>query len=257
VALRNIRMIIEYDGSGFSGWQRQPGRRTVEEELARALRQLIGSEPRLVASGRTDAGTHAEGQVANFWYEGRLGPARLAAALNARLPSDVVVLHADEAPPGFHARYSARRRHYRYRYLDRPARPVLDRNRCWHVRGRLDVLAMAAAASALVGRHDWTTFCPAPETGDRVRTVEAADVTRRGDLVELDLWAEGFLRGLARGIAGALAEVGRGRRPPGWVAAILEARDRRLGPPTAPAAGLTLVEVDYGTLPLEFGASRD
>ncbi len=257
VAVRNIRMVIEYDGSGFSGWQRQPGRRTVEEELGRALRQLIGSEPRLVASGRTDAGTHAEGQVANFWYEGRLGPARLAAALNARLPADVVVLQADEAPPGFHARYSARRRHYRYRYLDRPARPVLDRNRCWHVRDRLDVAAMAAAAGALVGRHDWTTFCSASETGDRVRVVDAADVVRRGDLVELDLWAEGFLRGLARGIAGALAEVGRGRREPGWVADILEARDRRLGPRTAPAAGLTLVEVDYGGAPLELNASRD
>jgi tRNA pseudouridine38-40 synthase len=198
------------------------------------------------AAGRTDAGAHAEGQVVSFLYGGRLPAARLAAALNARLPPDVAVLRADEAAPGFHARYSARWRRYRYRYLDRPARPALDRARCWHMRGPLDVDAMAAAATVLVGAHDWTTFCAASEPpGDRVRTVREARVGRHGRFVELELLGEGFLRGLVRGIAGGLAEVGRGRRPAAWLGEVLAARDRRLAPRTAPAAGLTLVEVLY------------
>jgi len=198
------------------------------------------------AAGRTDAGAHAEGQVASFHYAGLLAPARLAAALNARLPADVSVLRADEAPPEFHARYAARWRRYRYRYLDRPSRPALDRGRCWHVRGPLDEEAMARAAAALVGAHDWTTFCAASEPPeDRVRAVREARVGRRDRFVELELLGEGFLRGLVRGIAGGLAEVGRGRRPPEWLGEALAARDRRLAPRTAPAAGLTLVEVLY------------
>ncbi len=245
--LRNLRLLIEYDGAAFSGWQLQIGRRTVEGELRRAIRELLGEEPRLYAAGRTDAGAHAEGQVANFSYTGRLAPERLRAALNARLPPDVVILAVDEVGPGFHARYSARWRHYRYRYLDRPARPALDRGRCWHLRGQVDVAAMAEAAGCLVGRHDWTTFCSASEPpGDRVRTVREARVVREGRFVDLHLCAEGFLRGQVRSIAGALAEVGRGRRPPTWVGEILAARDRRLAPRAAPASGLTLVAVFYG-----------
>jgi tRNA pseudouridine38-40 synthase len=208
---------------------------------------VTGEAAKVYAAGRTDAGAHAEGQVANFHYGGRLQPDRMAAALNARLPLDVAVLRVDEVPSDFHARYSARWRHYRYRFLDRPARPALDRARCWHVRGQLDAAAMAAAARALPGAHDWTTFCAASEPArDRVRLVREARVERRGDIVELDLVGEGFLRGLVRGIAGALAEVGRGRRSPEWVGEVLAARDRRLAPQTAPAAGLTLVEVLYG-----------
>ena len=168
------------------------------------------------------------------------------AALNAHLPEDVSVLTAEVAPDGFHARYSARWRRYRYRYLDRRARPALERGRCWHVRGPLDADAMAKAARALVGRHDWTSYCSAsePPTG-RVREMRSAKVVRRGDFVDMELVAEGFLRGLARSIGGALAEVGRGRKPPEWVGEVLRARDRKLAPRTAPAGGLTLVEVIY------------
>lgn len=243
---RNLRLLLEYDGSGFAGWQLQAAHRTVEGELRRALLEVTGERPRVYAAGRTDAGAHAEGQVANFTYAGRLTPTRLAAALNARLPGDVAVLAAEEVPADFHARYSARWRRYRYRYMDRVARPALDRARCWHVRGRLDVDLMAVAARALVGVHDWTTFCAASEpAADRVRAVQDAGVARRDRFVELDLLGQGFLRGLVRGIAGGLAEVGRGRRPPSWMGEVLAARDRRLAPRAAPAAGLTLVEVLY------------
>ncbi len=242
----NIKVVLEYDGSGFAGWQQQAHGRTVEAELKRALHEVTGAEHKVYAAGRTDAGAHAEGQVVSFETDGRITPQRLVAALNARLPGDVSVLTAEIAPDGFHARYSARWRRYRYRYLDRRARPALERGRCWHIGGPLDVDAMSAAAKALVGKHDWTSYCSASEPADgRVREMRSAKVARRGDFVELELVAEGFLRGLARSIAGALAEVGRGRKPPEWVGEVLAARDRRLAPPTAPAGGLTLVEVIY------------
>ena len=242
----NIKVVLEYDGSGFVGWQQQAHGRTVEAELKRALQRVTGQELKVYAAGRTDAGAHAEGQVVSFQTDGRISPHRLVAALNAKLPADVAVLSGEEVADGFHARYSARWRRYRYRYLDRPSRPALERGRCWHVRGALDVDAMSAAAKALVGKHDWTSYCSASEPVDaRVREMRSVRVVRRGDIVELELVAEGFLRGLARSIAGALAEVGRGRRPPEWVGEVLEARDRRKAPKTAPAGGLTLMEVIY------------
>jgi tRNA pseudouridine38-40 synthase len=242
----NIKVVLEYDGSGFAGWQQQAHGRTVEAELKRALKAVTGQDLKVYAAGRTDAGAHAEGQVVSFQTDGRISPHRLVAALNAKLPADVAVLSGEEVPDGFHARYSAKWRRYRYRYLDRPARPALERGRCWHVRGALDVDAMSAAAEALVGKHDWTSYCSASEPSDaRVREMRSARVERRGEMVELELVAEGFLRGLARSIAGALAEVGRGRRPPEWVGEVLEARDRRKAAKTAPAGGLTLMEVIY------------
>jgi tRNA pseudouridine38-40 synthase len=258
----NIKVVLEYDGANFAGWQQQrrvvlpiygevspkatEGPRTVEAELKRALRSIVGEEVAVYGAGRTDAGAHAEGQVANFHTDGRIAPQRLMAGLNARLPDDVAVLSADPVDDDFHARYSAKWRRYRYRYLDRPARPAIERGRCWHVRGRLDVDEMSRAAQALTGKHDWTTFCSASEPSDgRVREMHSATVVRRGEFVELELVAEGFLRGMVRSIAGALAEVGRGRRPARWVGEVLRARNRRLAPRTAPAGGLTLMEVIY------------
>jgi tRNA pseudouridine38-40 synthase len=265
----NTKVVLEYDGTNFVGWQRQvlpihgdaaevlpiygevspkatEGRRTVEGVLRAALRSITGQDVTIYAAGRTDAGAHAEGQVANFHTDGRIAPQRLMAALNARLPEDVAVLAAEAVDEDFHARYSAKWRRYRYRYLDRPARPALERGRCWHVRGPLDVDAMSLAARALTGRHDWTSFCSASEpAAGRVREIRSATVSRRGEYVELELVAEGFLRGMVRSIAGALAEVGRGRKPARWVGEVLRARERRLAPRTAPAGGLTLMEVIY------------
>lgn len=242
----NIKVVLEYDGAAFAGWQQQARGRTVEKELKQALRSVSGQDHVVYAAGRTDAGAHAEGQVASFHTDGRIPPRRLAAALNALLPDDVSVLSAEEVPEDFHARYSARWRRYRYRFLDRPSRPALERGRCWHVRCRLREDWMSDAARALVGRHDWTSYCSASEpAASMVRDMRSATVVRRGDVVELELVAEGFLRGLVRSIAGALAEVGSGRRPAGWVGEVLRARDRRLAPRTAPAGGLTLMEVIY------------
>jgi tRNA pseudouridine38-40 synthase len=242
----NIKVVLEYDGRDFAGWQQQAKGRTVEAELKRALREITDQDHTVYAAGRTDAGAHAEGQVANFHTEGRMTPPKLMAALNARLPEDVAVLAAEVVPEDFHSRYSARWRRYRYRYLDRTARPALERGRCWHVRGQLEVAAMSRSAKALIGKHDWTSYCSASEPrASRVREMRSATVRRRGDFVELELVGEGFLRGLVRSIAGALAEVGLGRRPPEWVGEVLRARDRRHAPRTAPAGGLTLMEVIY------------
>jgi tRNA pseudouridine38-40 synthase len=243
----NTKVVLEYDGSAFSGWQQQAARRTVEGELKRALFELTGERLKVYGAGRTDAGAHAEGQVVSFRLpEGSIPVSRLVAALNAKLPSDVSALAAEAVPEGFHARYSALGRRYRYRYLDRPGRPALERDRCWHLRTRLDERAMAVAARSLIGRHDWTSFCSASEPDSaRTRSMRAATVRRLGDYVELELEAEGFLRGLVRGIAGALAEVGSGRRPPEWVGEVLAARDRKLAAKTAPARGLTLMKVLY------------
>jgi len=243
----NIKVVLEYDGTNFAGWQQQADARTVEAELKKALKAVTGLDHKVYAAGRTDAGAHAEGQVVNFQTDGRVSPQRMVAALNARLPDDVAVLSAEMVPDEFHARYSARWRRYRYRYLDRPSRSALERGRCWHVRGgALDVEAMSKAAKALAGKHDWTSYCSASEPPvARVREMRSVRVVRRGEFVEVELVGEGFLRGLVRSIAGALAEVGRGRRAPEWVHEVLQARDRRKAPRTAPAGGLTLMEVIY------------
>ena len=240
----NTKVVLEYDGAGFSGWQQQVGRRTVEAELKRALKDLTGKDHKVYGAGRTDAGAHALGQVASFRLEGRIAVSKLADALNARLPEDISVVSAEAVPDEFHARFSARWRRYRYRYLDRRPRPALERGLCWHVAQPLDERLMAEAAAILAGRHDWTSFC-SPGERNPIREMRSAKVAREGRFVELELVAEGFLRGLARGIAGALAEVGAGRRPPGWVGELMEARDRSQAPKTAPARGLTLVEVIY------------
>ena len=247
----NIKVVLEYDGTGFSGWQQQVAKRTVEGELKRALAELTGERITVYGAGRTDAGAHARGQVVNFRLPERSIPIpRLVAALNAKLPADVSALRATVVSDAFHARYAAIARRYRYRYLDRPARSALERDRCWHLPRPVDESAMGEAAKALVGRHDWTSFCSASEPpASRTRTMRAVAVRRDGEFVELELEAEGFLRGLARGIAGALAEVGSGRRPPSWLGEVLASRDRMRTAAdlvrTAPARGLTLMEVIY------------
>jgi tRNA pseudouridine38-40 synthase len=242
----NLKLVLEYDGAGFAGWQLQPQVRTVEGELRAALGRLPLEVRTLMAAGRTDAGAHAEGQVVNVHCTPRLPPERLLTALNAHLPDDVAVLRLEVVPESFHARYDARWRRYRYRYLDRPVRPALGRMSAWHIRGPLDVDSMAEAARVLVGRHDWTTFSTASEPErNRVREISACRVDRAGRHVELDMMGQGFLRGMVRGVAGALAEVGLGHHPPAWVGEILTRRDRRLAPRPGPARGLTLVEVVY------------
>jgi tRNA pseudouridine38-40 synthase len=246
LCVRNIKLVLEYDGTDFHGWQRQPGLRTVQGEVESALEQLTGARPSCNASGRTDAGVHALGQVVQFTTVSRLAPAVIARALNASLPRDVRVLDAVEVPQAFHATLDALSKCYRYVIDNRPiARPFLRRH-AWHVPWRLDVDAMRRAAQSLLGRHDFRSFeTEWPNRTSSVRTLFDAAATRDGDTVNVEVEADGFLYNMVRTIAGTLMYVGKGKRSVAWVAEVLAARDRRAAGPTAPPQGLYLVGVRY------------
>jgi tRNA pseudouridine38-40 synthase len=244
---RTIKLVIEYDGAGYAGWQAQRNGTGVQEALETAIFKVTGERLRVSASGRTDAGVHALGQVASFRTASRVPAAKFAAALNAHLPEDVAVLSAEEVPAGFHARKSVKSKTYRYRILNRPARPALERGQVYHLVPKLDLEAMRKAAKLLVGRHDFRAFTPiaAVKPGGYEREIFALEVGRRGDEVDIEVTGSGFLYNMVRSIAGTLVEVGRGRRPPEDVRAVLQSRDRRRCGPTAPACGLCLVRVEY------------
>jgi tRNA pseudouridine38-40 synthase len=244
--LRNTKLVVSYDGTEFSGWQTQSGFRTVQEVLENAISALTEGTARVNASGRTDAGVHAVGQVVNFHTRTRLAAAVLMRAVNARLPHDLIVRHAAYMPQSFDANRDARRKLYRYVIHDGEAPDVFLRRYAFFSRHRLDVAAMRRAAEALRGRHDFHSF----ETGwpnrmSSVRTVTHLSVNRAGDLVWLDVEADGFLYNMVRSIAGTLINVGRGYWPESQVPDILRAEDRRRAGPTAPAHGLFLMRVSY------------
>ncbi|MCS6853007.1 MAG: tRNA pseudouridine(38-40) synthase TruA [Gemmataceae bacterium] len=245
--MRNLRLTLSYDGTDFHGWQTQPGYRTVQETLERAIAAVTG-EPRVRvnASGRTDSGVHAIGQVVNFYTTTRHSPAVLVRAINAHLPPDVVVREVTEAPQAFDANRDAKRKLYRYVIHDGPVpSPFLRRYAC-QSRHRLDAAAMRRAAEPLRGRHDFRSFeTDWPNRLSSVRTITHLAVNRLGDYIWIDVEADGFLYNMVRAIAGTLMNVGRGYWPESQVAAILQAGDRAQAGPTAPACGLFLVRVTY------------
>jgi tRNA pseudouridine38-40 synthase len=245
--MRNIRLILSYDGTDFNGWQTQPGYRTVQETLENAIARLTG-EPRVRvnASGRTDAGVHAIGQVVNFYSNTRLAPDVLVRAINAHLPPDIVVRHADDVPQSFDANHDALRKLYRYVIHDGPVPDPFLRRYCCHSKHRLDAAAMRRAAEPLKGRHDFHSFeTDWPNRMSSVRTITHLTVNRVGDWLWIDVEADGFLYNMVRAIAGTLMNVGRGYWPEERVAEILRAEDRTQAGPTAPAQGLFLMRVTY------------
>jgi len=244
----NHRLTLEYDGTGFEGWQRQPeGHRSVQATLEEGIARVTGAAVRVVGAGRTDAGVHAEGQVASASFETRLAPPALARALNAVLPADLAVVELASAPPGFHARYDARSKHYRYQVWNGASPSPLRARRAAWVRRPLDLAAVRDAARELVGNHDFASFrAVGSRVGTTVRTLLRLDVLGApGELVVFELEATGFLRHMARTLVGTLLEVGRGRRRCDSMASLLAARERAAAGPTAPARGLTLVRVQY------------
>jgi tRNA pseudouridine38-40 synthase len=245
--MRNLKLTISYDGTDFNGWQTQPGYRTVQETLEKAIAALTGEgRIRLNASGRTDAGVHAVGQVANF-YTATHHPAEvIVRAVNARLPGDVILRDAAEVPQAFDANHDAVRKMYRYVIHDGPVPDIFLRRYYCPSRHRLDAEAMRRAADCLKGRHDFRCFeTDWPNRMSSVRTITHLGLSRMGDWIWLDVEADGFLYNMVRAIAGTLMNVGRGHWPESQVAEILEAGERKLAGPTAPASGLFLMRVTY------------
>jgi tRNA pseudouridine38-40 synthase len=241
------RLTVEYDGEPYRGFQAQASLPSVQGSLERAITAFCGERAVIHAAGRTDTGVHATGQVVHFDLERDWPAPTVMNALNAHLAEEPIsVLDASEAPPNFHARFSATGRAYLYRILNRRAPPALDRGRVWHVKKDLDAEAMHAAAQQLVGRHDFTTFRDmACQARSPVKTLDEAAVWREGEEVRLRFASRSFLHRQVRSMAGTLAEVGVGRWSAADLKAALEAGDRQACGPVAPAAGLCLIAVQY------------
>jgi tRNA pseudouridine38-40 synthase len=265
-----MRLTLEYDGTDFVGWQRQPNGRSVQEVLEKALAELLGGPVSTAAAGRTDAGVHAMGQVVAFDAPRALPAKAYVRGLSSLLPPDVAVVAADEVPEGFDPRRWATGKRYRYLVSRRASRSPLQRRTHWEIFTPLDVAAMRAAAPALLGTHDFSSFraadCEAPHPRRTLRELslheEGAEPDRggalrastsvplgRGEVLRIEVEGTAFLKHMVRNIVGSLVEVGRGKRPQAWVAEVLAAKDRTLAGPTAPAHGLTLVSVSYGEGP--------
>lgn len=255
--MRTIKLTLAYDGTDFVGWQRQAEGVSVQGLVEAALAPIDGRPVSVIGAGRTDAGVHAEGQVASFALEHPLPVDSLVRALNARLPEAIRILAAEEMPPGFHARYSARSKTYRYRIFSAPIADPFTRRFAWHVTDPLDVASMIDAFRRVEGRHDFSAFqASGSEVGDTVRTVTRAAATihtvewLRGRIdpavvVTLELSGDGFLRHMVRGLVGTVLEVAKGRRSPTDVDALLAGAPRGAAGPTAPAHGLCLVRIAY------------
>jgi tRNA pseudouridine38-40 synthase len=242
-----FKLTIEYDGGPFVGWQRQENGRSVQQAIEEAVAVFSGETIVLKGAGRTDSGVHALGQVAHFDLTRERTPDVVRDATNANLrPQPITILAAEEVGADFDARFSARRRHYLYRILERRAPPALDRGRVWWVAQPLDVDVMHAAAQALVGQHDFTTFRSSQcQAKSPVKTLDRLDVSREGDEVVVRATARSFLHNQVRSMVGTLKKVGDGSWPVAAAGDALAAKDRARSGPVAPPDGLYLVAVDY------------
>ena len=244
--MRRIKLVLEYCGTRYHGWQVQPNALSVQECIERPLTQMTNAPVRLHAAGRTDAGVHALGQVVHFDTTSAMPLPALQRGLNSLLPDDIAVLQVTEVPMDFHARYAARQKTYAYVVHNHPVRSAFAAPYTWYVPQPLDVSAMRTAAQVLVGRHDFSAFRAAScAARSPVRCVSRVAVKRRAARVFFVLCADGFLQHMVRNIVGTLVDIGRGKIPAEAMAAILQSRQRQLAGPTAPPQGLFLVRVRY------------
>jgi tRNA pseudouridine38-40 synthase len=248
----NYKLLIQYDGTDFHGWQVQDSDRTIQGELERVIGMLEDAKVSVIGSGRTDAGVHAEGQIANVFVRRVFTSQKLAAAINGNLWRDIRILNAEKVPDEFHARFSAKQKTYVYRIVNAPVMSPFWRRFAHHEHRALDIPRMTQAARLLLGEHDWTAFSSAHADGDsRVRTVSDFTIDSRWDnrasanILEFQITANGFLRYMVRSIIGTLIEVGRGEKDSDTIQTAIVSGDRSLAGKTAPAHGLTLLKVDY------------
>lgn len=244
--MRNIKLTIQYDGTQYSGWQIQKNATAIQEVIQRAIKKITGEKVNLIGSGRTDAGVHAEAQVANFKTRTKIPLKKLQMAFNSQLPADIAVTHAEEAPSGFNAQKSAHSKLYRYTIFNNDYVGPLVRHYAAKCFFELDLARMRKAAKILTGRHDFKSFRTVDgEEKNTVRKLEYIKIAKTGDVVYIYMKANGFLYNMARAIAGTLVEVGRGKFSVEKVKEILAKKDRRCCGPTMPAKGLCLVRVFY------------
>lgn len=244
--MRRIFLEIAYDGTNYSGWQVQNNAVSVQETIDRALSEWLSEEIHTIGASRTDAGVHAKGNVAVFDTKSQIPADKFAFGLNSRLPDDICIQESFEVPMEFHPRFTETVKTYEYKILNRKFPDPTRRNDSLFYYGRLDVDAMNEAASYLVGPHDFKSFCAVNhDAKTTVRTIYSAIVDKEGDMITFQITGNGFLYNMVRIIAGTLIEVGKGRIRPENIKNIMEARDRQKAGPTAPAHGLTLVEIEY------------
>lgn len=245
--MRTLKLTLAYDGTAYAGWQRQTNASSIQQLVEEAFAHFMDGEPPTVAgAGRTDAGVHALGQVASVNADFEHACEAVLRGLNVRLPLDIRVLSVDEAEPGFHARFRAIGKSYRYRIITSPILSPFDRHTAWHVPWRLDLGAMQDAAARFIGTHDFASFQARGTTiTDTVRTMTRVALAGHGEELVLEVDGDGFLRHMVRTMAGTLVEIGSGQRRVEDVDAMLEGRGRDAAGKTAPSQGLTLVAVRY------------
>ena len=241
-----VKLVLEYDGTCYAGWQRQPDHPTIQEAIERAIHQVSQATVSVIGAGRTDAGVHALGQVASFRTDRDWTASNWMRALNAVLPKDIAVRSSALMDVHFHAQHQARGKLYIYRILHRPARPTIDRAFVWHIYKPLNDTAMQQAAASLVGSQDFSSFEGSlTDNSNPICHLQRLDVIRHGDQIHIETYADRFLKHMVRAIVGTVVEVGLGKRNPGSLTEVLQARDRSAAGLTAPAHGLCLMRVDY------------
>lgn len=244
--MKRIKLIIAYDGTNYCGWQVQPNAITVEGIINKHLSELLNEDISVIGASRTDSGVHSLGNVAVFDTDTRIPGEKIALALNQRLPEDIRVQNSEEVAPDFHPRYAESEKTYEYKILNRRIPDPTKRLYTNFVYVPLDVDAMKDATKYIVGEHDFASFCSAgSQVQSTVRTVYQLDVEKVDDVITIRIRGNGFLYNMVRIIAGTLIQVGMGVYPPEYVKEIIEAKDRSMAGPTAPAHGLTLVKIDY------------
>jgi tRNA pseudouridine38-40 synthase len=241
-----VKLVLEYDGTCYAGWQRQPDHPTIQGAIEQAIRQVSQATVSVVGAGRTDSGVHARGQVASFHIHLDWPASNWMRALNAVLPKDIAVRSSAIMDDSFHAQHNARGKLYTYRILHRPARPTIDRAFAWHIYKPLDEVAMQQAAATLIGAQDFSSFEGSlTDNENPICRLQRLTVIRHDDQILIEAYADRFLKHMVRAMVGTLVEVGLGKRTANSLTGVLQARDRSAAGRTAPPHGLYLMRVDY------------